>query len=374
MSEVIYMGLYVCERFGIRFFLLILLTLMVCRPAFATDPVPAGTTPDPVPAGTTPDSVPAGTTPDSVPKPSGAPNTRFTFSEPREIEFSMTGGLRKDQLDWSIAGTAAGVNPDVLSELEWSSVDSYQITLANRSRFRSHLYSRTVFNYAWIQDGTVRDSDYDGDNRTLEWSRSISESTGDEVWDFSTGVGYAFILARDRLLLAPVIGFSFSKQNLRIQNGNQVVSTRSPAPAVGPLSSQLDSTYFARWMGPWIGCDLQYRKAKRHPDALAMQFGLSAELHYADYYGEGNWNLRSDLNHPRSFEHDAEGYGICISGEWLISLTPRWNLNMAAAYQYWDTGTGTDRKFLTDGSTAVTLMNGVTWSSSSFMVGASYHF
>jgi hypothetical protein len=178
----------------------------------------------------------------------------------------------------------------------------------------------------------------------------------------------------NRLLVAPMVGLSFNKQNLRIRNGDQVVSTRSPAPAVGPLSSQLNSTYFARWFGPWIGCDLLYRMGKQHPDYLAMQFGLSAELHYADYYGEGNWNLRSDLGHPKSFEHDAEGYGICISGEWRIGLTPRWNLNLTANYQYWDTGTGTDRKFLAAGGTAVTLLNGVTWSSSSFMVGASYQF
>ena len=176
------------------------------------------------------------------------------------------------------------------------------------------------------------------------------------------------------LVVAPLLGYSLNRQNLRIQDGNQVISTRSPAPAVGPLSDQLNSTYFARWNGPWIGCDLRYRAGDQNPYFHPMQFGLSAELHYADYYGEGNWNLRSNLCHPKSFEHDAEGYGICISGEWLIALTPHWNLNLTADYQYWDTGTGTDRKFLDGGGTAATLLNGVTWTSSSFMVGANYNF
>jgi hypothetical protein len=350
------MGPSVCGRIGIKGSLLILLSFIVCGTAFAAEPVPAGTTKTAVPA------APEGT------------KKAFTFSKDLEVEFSLTGGPRKDELDWSIAGSAAGTNPDVLSELAWSSVDSYQITLANRSRFRRHIYCRATFDYAWVHDGTVRDSDYDGNNGTLEWSRSISESTGDEMWDFSTGIGYAFILFHDRLLVAPVLGYSYSKQNLRISNGAQVVSTRSPAPDIGPLSSQLNSTYFARWMGPWIGCDLLYRVGKRDHDYLPMQFGLSAELHYADYYGEGDWNLRSDLSHPKSFEHDAEGYGICISVEWMLTLTPHWNLNLAAGYQYWDTGTGTDRKFLDDGGTAATLLNGVTWTSSNFMVGASYHF
>ena len=350
------MGLCVCERIGVKCIFLIILSFAVCGTSFAAEEVPAEANDNSVSA---------------TPAVSKMANT---FSGEMEIEFFISAGPRKDELSWSIAGSAAGTDPNVLSELEWTSVDSYQITFANRSRFRRHIYCRTVFDYAWVQDGTVRDSDYDGDNQTLEWSRSISESPGDEMWDFSTGVGYAFILSGGRLMVAPLVGYSFSKQNLRIKHGNQVISTRSPAPAVGPLSGQLNSTYFARWMGPWIGCDMLYRVGVKHPDAHPMQFGLSAELHYADYYGEGNWNLRSDLNHPKSFEHDAEGYGICISGEWLFALTPHWNLNLTADYQYWDTGTGTDRKFLDGGGTAATLLNGVTWTSSSFMVGANYNF
>ena len=349
------MGLGVFGKCGIKHILLIMLSFFVCGTAFAAEPVPAVSTQSVVAAA-----------------PQGS-KTAYAFSGDMEFEFSLTGGPRKDELEWSIAGSAAGTNPNVLSELEWSSVDSYQITLANRNRFLRHFYCRWAFDFAWVQDGTVRDSDYDGDNHTSEWSRSISESTGDEMWDFSTGFGYAFVLYHGRMMVAPLLGYSISKQNLRIRNGNQVVSAGSPAPPIGPLSSQLNSTYFARWMGPWIGCDLLYRKERRHPRDLAMQFGLSAELHYADYDGEGNWNLRTDLGDP-SFEHDADGYGICISGEWLLALTPHWNLNLAAGYQYWDTGTGTDTKFLADGGTAVTLLNGVTWSSSSFMIGASYHF
>jgi len=298
----------------------------------------------------------------------------FTFSKDRQIEFSVAAGLRNDKLDWSIAGTAAGTNPNVLSELDWSDVDSYQVTLANRSRFLRHIYCRTAFSYASVQNGTVRDSDYDGDNRTLEWSRSISETNGDEMYDFSTAGGYAFVLLNDRLLVAPMIGVSYHKQNLRISNGVQVVSERAPAPDVGPLSRQLNSTYFARWMGPWIGCDLRYLTENRGPGYLTMAFGLSVEFHYADYYGEGNWNLRSDLGHPKSFEHEADGFGVCISGEWLITVTDHWDLAFSANYQHWSTDSGTDRKFLAAGGTAVTLLDDVSWTSSSFMVGANYQF
>ncbi len=299
---------------------------------------------------------------------------QLTFSNNRNFEFSLTAGMRNDTLDWSIAGTPDGTNPNVLSELDWSDVDSYQVTLGNRSRFLRHIYCRTTLSYAAIQDGTVRDSDYADNNRSMEWSRSISESSGDEMWDFSTAGGYAFILLNDRLLVAPLLGISYHKQNLRITNGAQVVSETSPAPAIGPLSSQLNSTYFASWTGPWIGLDLRYLTEKRGPYYLSMAFGLSVEVHYADYYGEGNWNLRSDLEHPKSFEHDAQGYGVCLSGEWLITLATHWDLTFSANYQHWSSGSGKDRKFLASGQTSVTRLNDVNWTSSSFMVGANFHF
>ncbi len=310
----------------------------------------------------------------TVPPADNSKSKTRPLAKDRDVEFSLSTGFRNDSLDWNIAGNSAGTAPDVLSELDWSDVDSYQVTLANRSRFSKHIYFRAAFNYAWVQDGTVRDSDYDSDGRGNEWSRSISESTGDQMWDISTGGGYAFILSKNRLLVAPLIGFSYHKQNLRIKNGFQVLSERSPAPAIGPLSSELNSTYFARWMGPWVGVDLRYQTEKSGPGYLPMAFGLSVELHYADYYGEGNWNLRSDLDHPTSFEHEADGFGISISCEWLITLADRWDLSFSANYQNWSTDDGTDRKFLATGGSSVTRLNEVNWTSSSFVVGANYHF
>ena len=140
----------------------------------------------------------------------------LTFSNNRQIEFSLATGWRNDKLDWYIAGTRAGTNPNVLSELDWSDLDSYQVTLANRTRLLRHIYMRGAFSYAAIQNGIVRDSDYGQDNRGAEWSRSLSQSDGDEMWDISAGGGYAFILLDEHLLIAPLLGFSYSKQNKEI--------------------------------------------------------------------------------------------------------------------------------------------------------------
>ena len=309
--------------------------------------------------------------------------SRATFKHKNwETEFTLTTGMRSDDLEWSIARNPAGSTPNVLSELDWSNVESYQVTLVNRSRIADHFYLRGALNYAAIQDGSVRDSDYGQNDRTAEWSRSLSQTNGDELWDVSAGCGYVFSLLDERLQLAPLVGFSYHKQNLRITDGFQVISEDNPfssslqdnPPAVGPLPSTLNSSYFARWAGPWIGCDLRYLTARRGPDYLAMAFGLSLELHLADYYGEGNWNLRGDLDHPKSFEHKADALGISISADWRIAMASQWELIFSTTYQHWSTGSGTDRKFLADGGTATTHLNGVDWDSASVMAGAAYHF
>lgn len=297
------------------------------------------------------------------------------FFKDSQIELSLTTGLRTDQLDWSIAGN--GIN--VLSELEWSDVESYQVSLGGGIQFQNNVYLRGGFNYGWIDDGTVRDSDYGLDNRTAEWSRSISETTGDEVWDLSAGGGYSFYFLQDRLSVTPLIGLSYHKQNLRIQNGNQVVTGVNPfggsnPPPVGPLSSALNSTYFARWFGPWAGVDLRYKPKMRLPSTRAMELRFSLELHWADYYGEGNWNLRSTFQHPKSFEHEADGYGISMTVQWLLNLKEHWDITVTVNYQDWSTDSGIDRKFLAAGGTSTTRLNEVNWESTSVMVGAVFRF
>jgi hypothetical protein len=319
---------------------------------------------------------PSTDTPQVPPGPDAAGQITRTQAAPYvESDLILTAGIRKDELEWSIAGNGI----DVLSELAWNNVDSYQISLANQTRIRDHVYFRGQFNYAWIIDGKVRDSDYGQNGQSDEWSRSISESTGDQLWELSTGGGYSFYFLQKKLMISPLLGLSYHQQNLRIQNGTQVVSESNPfdssdPPAVGPLSSQLNSSYLASWTGPWIGCDLRYHPKMQAPVNQTMEFRFSMELHWADYYGEGNWNLRGDLAHPKSFEHKANGFGISLTGQWLINIDKHWGITLTANHQDWSTASGTDRKFFVSGETAVIKLNGVDWTSTSLTVGTVYHF
>jgi len=48
-------------------------------------------------------------------------------SIPLETDFTLSTCYRVDELDWNIAGDINGNNPNVLSELAWDDVESYQL-------------------------------------------------------------------------------------------------------------------------------------------------------------------------------------------------------------------------------------------------------
>ncbi|MBI5885098.1 MAG: TonB-dependent receptor [Deltaproteobacteria bacterium] len=281
---------------------------------------------------------------------------------------ALTVGSRKDNLDWNIAGNSAGTNPNVLSELQWNDLGIYQVKVAGKVVFEADggkgegYYLRGFMDYGWVHSGTNQDSDYAGDNRTGEFSRSNNNADSGSVSDFSIGLGYRarYIFKESVLDFAPLGGYSRHRQNLKITDGYQTI------PATGAFAG-LDSSYNARWQGPWFGIDI---------DWLTEKVGLhgGAEYHIARYTAEADWNLRSDFNHPKSFEHKANGTGyvLFLGGDYTVWR--KWALTADVNYQKWNTTGGTDRTYFSDGTTATTRLNEVNWTSSAYMLGIMRRF
>ena len=90
-----------------------------------------------------------------------------------EGDLELVGGYRLDDLDWSIAGNLNGTNPNIVSELTWSDLESYQLKLGGKGTIDRVFYLRGSAAFGWVLSGDVQDSDYNGDDRTQEFSRSI---------------------------------------------------------------------------------------------------------------------------------------------------------------------------------------------------------
>jgi hypothetical protein len=278
-------------------------------------------------------------------------------------QWSLNAGYRQDDLKWSFA--LPGINPR--SELTWRDIKSFQLEFGLQRRFFHNFRLKGSFAYAAIYDGHNQDSDYDGDNRTLEFSRSANATDAGNLWDISLGLAYDIRLFSDRFQLSPLLGYAFNDQNLQISDGVQTL------PPLGPFQG-LDSSYDASWYGPWVGLELEYNSRGSDSPSPGYEAFFGVEYHLADFEAKADWNLRPDLAHPKSFEQDADGSGWVLTGAVTYLFNSRWGINLTGKYQYWETGAGTHHFFFSDGSSYTARLNEVIWESFAVTLGVTCRF
>lgn len=283
---------------------------------------------------------------------------------------TLAAGLRRDQIDWSIA--APGGTPNVLSELKWRDLEILTVTGQYDIDLSRHWRGRVNAELGTTLAGKNQDSDYAGNNRTLEWSRSNNDADEGTVIDLSLAVGYekpVWQRGHKRLSLTPWAGYSMHVQNLKMRDGKQTLSVAQPGfPPPAPLGTfdGLDSRYDATWHGPWVGLQGDLQLGERH--TLTAQ----SEYHWANYEATARWNLRQDLAQPESFEHKADGHGVrqMLSWRYQPRRGPAWHLRLGR--QKWRTGSGRDQVNVANGQKLFTRLNGVNWRSASVDVGMRY--
>ncbi len=296
------------------------------------------------------------------------------------FDFDLTGGYRTDRIDWNIAGDLDGGNPNVLSELTWEDLESYQVSaqgkliMANK-RFPFGGMLRGGVSFGDINSGANQDSDYSGDGRTGEYSRSNNRADSGNVWDGSLGGGVIFFNHSRTFSLAPAVGFSYHEQNLTIHDGYQTlndpantpVSLTGQIPAVGPIAG-LNSNYEAQWRTGWLGLDVEYMPAP------FFDIHGKAEFHSGKYEAEADWNLRSNFQHPKSFRHTTNKATGVVAGVGIRAGHPNLFFTIDYLYQKWQAEDGVDRTYFSDGTTSDTRLNEVNWEAASINAGMTVRF
>lgn len=274
-------------------------------------------------------------------------------------------GYRIDDIRWNIA--APGGTPNILSELSWDNLQSAQLKTGFRIDSPWNIALLGSAAYGQIFSGKNQDSDYFGDNRTLEFSRSNNRTDAGNTLDLSSGIGYRFAFreaakSNPWLSITPLFGYSYHKQRLKITDGVQTI------PAFGPFPG-LDSRYNTTWRGPWIGFDT----AIVATDNLDFFAGL--EYHWISYEAEANWNLRSDFQHPVSFRHKADGHGVTVSAGGRYHFSELFSLSLSLDYQHWLANkNGVDTTFTTAYGVLTTRFNEVKWNAFGVNLGMQFSF
>jgi hypothetical protein len=267
-------------------------------------------------------------------------------------QLALEADYRLDEFEWSIAGP--GGTPNVLSELSWTDLRIAQLGLRGQTDLGA-LVLRAVGHYGEAYAGSVRDSDFLGDDRTGEFLRSVDSADGSRFTDVQLAAGLPLPLLQQgwRVALTPLLGVAYHRQELRIRG-----------------AQGLDSRYRAEWLGPWAGLEL----AARHPRGFGAT--LRAAYHFqTDYDAEAAWNLRQDFAQPVSFVHAADGEGatLALIGSYTPPASP-WSIALRASWQRWRTDAGTDTLFFADGGSTVSRFNGAEWQSLAVSVGGRYRF
>lgn len=267
-------------------------------------------------------------------------------------------GQRVDSLDWNIAGSSV----NVLSELRWSSLRSTSLQAGGRYAEGGWVILADG-GFARVDAGSNRDSDYNGNNRTLEFSRS-ENAGGGLMYDYNFGFGKAVWSAEDAAWpheFRVLAGYSQHWQDLSIFNGRQII----PAAVSGPIPG-LQNSYRAAWQGPWLGGEFEAAYA-----VYSVRAGL--KYHLVDYSAVADWNLRTDLQHPKSFRHAAAGSGLDFDLALSRKLSRALLLNVSWNIREWRAQNGIDETFYADGSRGDLPLNAVNWYSSKLAVGIECH-
>ena len=289
------------------------------------------------------------------------------YQAPPAFDITIHTGMGTDvgSMQWSIAADPSGeTGPNVLSELSYrdvkfsvfnasASVDIHRGWLRNSTLFMDYRAGQAT-------SGEVQDSDYDGNNRTQEYSRSLSSAEDSSLGSLEIGISRAFQIT-EHTRLAPAVAYAHHYQNMVMTDGQQTIDLYNPAN-LGAFRGALNSSYSAEWNGAWAGVNWLYI-------TRSHRLTLGYKQYWMDYHAEADWNLRSDFAHPKSFEHWAVGYGAGLDIQYEYQFSTNFSLSLSWFQNDWKTDPGEDRVYFADGTTGGSQLNEVTWKSTGYNMG-----
>lgn len=198
-------------------------------------------------------------------------------------EITFEAGYRQDNLDFSIQ--VPSCDPLFKTTTRFKDVDIFQLGFRARTNLGCNFYVRGQFSLGWILDGKYNenskvfiDETFFGsviDDVVIE-SGTCNTIDGRYTVDFLAAIGYPFYFCDCTMFLAPVVGYAFDEQNLKVDDNHRADLTEVDSifiPTSGSINNATHSKFVSRWYGPFIGLDFSYRPCNEC-------WGIWAELEY----------------------------------------------------------------------------------------------
>jgi outer membrane protease len=262
----------------------------------------------------------------------------IAIPKPKKFSIAVSVNRTTEDLTWSIAGNIQGTSPNIYSELIWKDLQGTPIRLDAQWNFWKSFLIRARVSRMSITSGTVRDTDYQEDNRTLPVFDVTVESNMGTINSFVAEAGYQ-ILKGERIKLNVFAGYTSTRQQLYLLDTQ------------GKFDKRLRSTYEPSWTGfcGTLSANLALSKV--------IHVAPQVTYHQVNYNSVADWNLIDSFRHPDSFKHKAKGFGIEGSLQLQFHLHEGVALFLEGNYSEWSTGKGTDTLYLADGQVQRTQLN-----------------
>lgn len=329
---------------------------------------------------------------------------------PEALESSLDIGVgyRWDQLKTKSSFEPGGFEPLVpnatKTELKWDNLGIWQINIFGKYVTCDNIYLRGKADFGWVVNGKNHIKTKVGE--ALFSSDQTSFSTADNadfvtiaqfddhhkmhkghVYDASLAIGYQFRLCDDSFAIAPVVGYGWNGQHLKLGRSNSssgssstfVTSTSTDFTTATSSSSSSSSSnhnkFNTRWNGPFVGLDFDYR--------FYCDWSVFAayEFHWAEYHAHGellNFDVveasSSDFGLFNGFtQHARRAYGNLFDIGLKWDFCDNWTVSLLGEFQWWCANKGHEKRetfFLKSGNVELTSfvktpMHGVRWNSSS---------
>ncbi|QEM13198.1 hypothetical protein [Mucilaginibacter rubeus] len=262
----------------------------------------------------------------------------YAQSDNNKLLFNITDGYQCESFHWSIAGNSNGQNPNVFSELKWTKLSGQSIGASLQWNVYQKFSVYADYTRQFITSGSVKDSDYSGDNRTGNTYNETFNAGKGHTQGWSLGIGYQLI-NNNWLKLTPYAGYSDNRQSLYLYDD----ANRFPG---------LNSSYQTKWKGAFIKAIASFKLIEK------LRFNSDITYNQVSYNALGNWNLITTFQHPVSYHHHANGYGLNMNGTLAYSISKLIAIQAGGGYLHWQTGNGTDELYLSSGEVDKTQMNG----------------
>jgi len=256
-----------------------------------------------------------------------------------QVEVAVATGYERAAFHWSIAGNSAGQDPNIYSELKWRNVGGIAARAEVRWTVSQHWRIAASGSRVFTRWGSMTDTDYGLDNRHDVLYQEQFPVSGGYSDAGSLGVGYVLFDKR-RFALTPFLGYGINNEHFPVTAGS------------GPFAG-LNSTYDAKWLGPFMRLDGSWRVGAK------WLLDIAARYDQVVYRGVANWNLIAEFAHPVSFRHRAEGYGVTGEAGITYAAGRQLMFSLKGEYFNWETGMGIDDLYLASGSVSQTRLNEV---------------